>query len=647
MEVGYVLRWASVGKMEGIDAIKNQNFFAGQGWGMLRLDPEVVYQACQEMGKSYVVVRDNVQLSDKTYGLLGTYFENVTSMQMTKTMLGKPGEDRLILDSQSVYRYFLRVHEKVVSKNQPKRDYRFTEVLFIELTTHLSHTVEYMLLLFKYLLHQGLSMPQLFVVCDYPTDVFDFIEKEIMKLPVTRWRYVDKTVGDKQGLMKSWFDTSPTLEDKGIVTEIERGVRPDLYKFLHKQTLKDRFEDTSTKTVCVVVSSNKYFEKNLSDELADYRLYGDLDSFIATPPEDGVTPVLLLRTAEELLSAMVSRLIRPTDFVFDTRFKTGVNKLYAGNVPVPVRPNQDYVKSVIWKFQRHYGDTRESRIFVHDEGMDPVVRSVFLRSPIIDYMQMRMFDVDMLLLYTNYYEGMAMKNFLSIVRAEASVLRTLRFGEREFDKGHERNGGVSPSAKCVQLNIHPMVISLIENWCTRQVVYISDDGRSRAQGGAKLLPRIPILIFAAVMLTTETKNIEIKEHGTREHENDISQTSFYGRSLLKYLRLMEGGSVVMEEGGKTSVMLKRLLDMYKLTEKEMVLFDHNDFNHHLMKMMLEDYKPFILTQHNQSNYHGTYNTQMNWHVPQTTNLPQQLFPFTVTMGASRKTISLYVPLSPS
>jgi len=607
------------------------------------MNPDIVYHACQEMGKSFAVVRDNVQLNDKTYNLLNSYFENVTSMQTDKTMLGRPMDERVVLDSQSVYRYFLRVHEKVVSKNQPKRDYRFTEVLFIELTTHLSHTIEYMLLLFKYLLHQGLSMPQLFVVCDYPTEVFNFIEAEILSLPITQWRPVKEPVDDRQLLMKTWFDTQPTVDDKKLVGDITN-TRPDIYKFLHKQSLKDRLSYGGA--VCVVVSSNKYYEKNISEFLVGIRLrlYEDIDSYVQAPPEEGTVPIILLQTAEELLTAMRANIVKPTDFVLDTRFKTGINKLYAGNVPVPVRPNQDYIKSIVWKFQQYYDDKTHPRIFVHDEGMDPVVRSVFLRSPIIDYMQMRMFDVDMLLLYTNYYEGMAMKNFLSVVRAEASVLRTLRFGEKDFDKAHSRNGDVSPSVKCVQLNIHPMVISLIENWCSRQVVMVSDESQSPMP---KLLPRIPILVFAAVMLTTETKNVEIKEHGTREHENDISQTSFYGKSLLKYMRLMEGGSVVMKEGGKTSKMLRRLLDMYKLTSEEMVLFDHNNFNHHLMKMILEDYKPFILTQHNQSNYHGTYNTQMNWHVPQTTDLPQHLFPFTVSMGPLRKTISLYVPLSRS
>jgi len=125
----------------------------------------------------------------------------------------------------------------------------------------------------------------------------------------------------------------------------------------------------------------------------------------------------------------------------------------------------------------------------------------------------------------------------------------------------------------------------------------------------------------------------------------MSQTSRYGQIFLQYLMLMQRyRSVVMEEGGRTAKMLRRLLDAYGITEEEMVIFDHNDFALHLAKMILDEYRPFVLTQKNYTTYRSTYNTQMNWNVMQTTMLPRELFPFTVAMGATSRRIQLYVPL---
>lgn len=611
-----------------LEMISGSRYFLGRGWGMLRTRPTGVYELCRQRRLAYTVVRDGYR--EQNRDVLTQHFEKLLNMTSQPEMLGRE-QGPLIIDAQSVYRYFLRIHEHAIGRGSSGivRDYRFTEVLFIELDSHIGYVVEYLLLLFKYLLCQGLPMPQLFVVCDYPTSIFDFIESDIMGIPITKW-----WIGSDNA---NWFRTGePDPETMRAITTIS-SIRPETYALGHIQTLKERLG--RDKAVCVVVSANSYYENHLAKELEgleDFNpvFYEDADAYHKTPPQRGAVGILLLKSATDLLQDVFDR-VRPTVVVLDTRFKAGVNMLYAGNVLMPVRPNSDWIRSVIWRLQR---DRPGTSVLIYDEGKDPVARTIFIRSPIIDYMQMRMFKVDMLLLYTNYYEGTAMKSFLSVVRAEASTLRTLHFEDRDRLQADPVSRENSAFVKCVLLGIHPMFISLIESWCRYQI----PDGA----GGFKKLPRVPILVFVAVMLGTDKQIVEIKEHGTREHESDVSQTSLYGQALFRYLQLMETHrSVVMEEGGRTARLLKRLLEAYTVREDEMLLFDHNVFTQHLTRIILDDYQPFVLTQHSLSVYHGRYNNQMNWQVMQGTNLPERILPLSVSMGATRRRVLLFVPLN--
>jgi len=640
--------------------MESPDYFTGRGWGMLRTDPKHVYDACRGEGRSFVIVRDNVpyvfSVGEQAGDVLEKYFKELIGMLSDSLKLDSgwgaprvriPGTNVGILDSQAVLRYFLLVHQHVFLSSQTKgqsgvgmhggnysgkakssRDYRFTGVIFVELTTHLSHTVEYFLLLFKYLLNQGLAMPQLFVICDYPTEKFNFIETDIFETKVTKW-----------GLSLGEPAEFPVIKD--IETTY-------IDSYQNPQVFIDMFRDTEK--TCVIVSQNGFYEKMLKEYMVGgpVMVYEDIESYIKTPPFERDVGVLLLRTMEELLSIMQSppkikvrgaagmmedpsetgpsqpliTTFSPSVVLFDTRFRVGINMLYAGNVMMPVCPNEDYVKGAVWKLSR-YLNMRRSKLFTYDEGRERIIRGIFTRSPIIDYIQFREHGVDMFLLYTNYYKIGAPGNFMSIIRSEAEMLRTLKYEEPEFH---------SAFSKCVTLNIHPMVISMIENWFRRE-------------HNGKKLPRIAILVFAAVMLTHRGNLVEIKEHGTREHENDMSQTSRYGQIFLQYLLLMQRySSIVMEEGGRTAKLLRRLLVAYKIEEDEMMLFDHNDFALHLAKMILELYPTFVLTQKNYTTYRSTYNTQMNWTVMQTTMLPRELFPFTVSMCTTKRHIQLYIPL---
>jgi hypothetical protein len=375
-------------------------------------------------------------------------------------------------------------------------------------------------------------------------------------------------------------------------------------------------EVLSESGTCVLISMNNFYERKLKEITKDLPtvIHEDLESYenASKNMNPRASNLVLIDTPEKLL-VYTNSTFKPKLIIFDTRVKVAINQLYAGNVPMPVLPNIDYVKAVIWKLKCRFGNIE---IRIHNDGKERVVRGIFVRNPIIDYIRFEMYGVNMVLLYSNYYEGFESRNFVSIIRSEAEILR-------EF--GYEENR--EKFFKCVVLGVHPMIISMIEAWIEKK------------------LPRICILVFAAVMLTYDKMTLEIKEHGNKEHENDVSQTSRYGRILYEYLKLMETHhSVIMEEGGKTSKLLKRFLDVYEIKEEEMLLFNHNSFTTQLVKLIHEKYPRFILHQQGACKYRGGYNTQMNWRVFQTTNTPQQLFPFTVTFNASYRSIILFIPL---
>jgi len=600
--------------------MEDSRYFTGRGWGVLRTDARSVYEACRLDGKSFVVVRDG--LPYESVDILESYFKEITGMMRQQTWLNGSQKSNLVLDSQNVLKYFLRVHRhrmigRRVVEDVQEKDYRFTEVIFVELNTHLSYTVEYLLLVFKYLLRQALRMPQLFVVCDYPTDEFNFIDMEILESPVVPWRR--SVLFDRD----MWSRTELTPSEELVRQEV-RSVNKSIHVLGSLQTVYDKMKGDSV--LCVIVSMNNIYGNKIRSVLGDLQVsvYEDIDSYLGVQTHSVTRNIITLASIDDLLNAPPR--IKPSIIIYDTRFKVGVNMLYAGNIPMPVHPNDSYVKMMIWKI-RQIDQYKNSDLYIYDIGKEPIVRGIFSRSPIIDYMQLHMFGIDMILLYNNYYVGQSVASFLSVVRSEVDVIRTLHFDEPFYNREVPGNGHSSPYEKCVLLNIHPMMISLIESWIKRK------------------LPRVCILVFTAVMLTADRPIVEIREHGTREHENDVSQTSHYGRVLYEYLQLMEThGSVVMEEGGRTSRLLKRLLDIYDIKDDEMLLFNYNEFTHQLVKIIIEDYQPFILTHWNQSSYRGKYNTQMNWTIMQNTNTPQQLLTIKVSMGSTKRQISLYIPL---
>lgn len=569
--------------------MEHPSYFNNRACGVIRGDPQTVYNSCN---KKYVIVRDIVE--ERSSKTLNDFFDALLKMQTTVTMFGS-----MVLDTNSVLSYFLKIHKEFKKQSDTNHDfvknYSFTEVIFVEVSSHLSAEAEYLLLMYKYLLYQRIYMPQLFVIIDYPTTVLDFIDREILISPMVAWNPRRHNASNAPlAYQPSAVQLEPHLLNIGSAVE--------------------KLSDSGI--TCVLISMNNFYENKLKEATKELSLviHEDLESFDNAPKNANVrtSNIILLDTPEKLLS-YTGTALKPRLIIFDTRVKIGINQLYAGNVPMPVLPNIDYVKGIIWKFLQRFGDVE---VRIYNEGKDRVVRGIFVRSPITDYIRFEMHGVNMVLLYSNYYEGLESRNFISIIRSEAEVLR---------DFGYEENR--EKFFKAVILNVHPMVISLIESWFEKK------------------LPRVCILVFAAVMLTYDKMTLEVKEHGTREHENDVSQTSRYGQILYEYLKLMETHrSVIMEEGGKTSRLLKRFLDVYKIEEEEMLLFNHNAFTTQLVKLIHEKYPRFILHQQGASKYRGGHNTQMNWKVFQTTNTPQQLFPFTVTTNSSYRSIILFIPL---
>jgi hypothetical protein len=585
------------GKME------NSSYFMGRVCGVLRADPRIIYRSCTNF--SYVIVKDYV--GQRKGPILNEKFN---------TLLGIRGDvdflDKVFLDTSSVLDYYLKVHGVFKSEfgtsTEFTKNFSFTQVIFLEITSYLSAEAEYLLLMYKYLLSQRLYMPQLFVIIDYPTQEFDFIEKDILNFlrsPATLWdprRYDSQGTGevdlaDMEGIQFESYLTTSTEISK-VFINASGGNSP------------------SRKNLCVIVSLSGLYEKEVKNLVGDIKIsiHEDLESYKNSDVSSKGDQTLVLLDFVEKLIEYPNIDFKPNVIVFDPRFKAGEKHLYAGNIPVPFLPNYDYIRAVVWKLKRRFPQS-EIRIFI--EKKISITRGIFFRTPIIDYIRFEKYGVNMLNLYSNYYSGYGSGNFSLIIRSEIEVLR---------DLGYEENKKIF--YKCVTLGVHPMIISLIESWFEKK------------------LPRICILVFAAVILTYDKIPVEIKEHGNKEHENDISQTSRYGNILYQYLKLMqEHHSVIMEEGGKTSKLLKRLLDIYELKEEEMLLFDHNAFNTHLVNLIYEKHSQYILQKgRNSTEYTGIYNKTMRWRIQQSPNAPEKLFPITVKYSGPSRNILLFIPL---
>jgi hypothetical protein len=393
----------------------------------------------------------------------------------------------------------------------------------------------------------------------------------------------------------------------------------------------DSFISYSINDVRIIVSMNDLYKKILAPHFAGQNrfpaVYEDLDAFVMSERKVGeIAEIILVDSIETLLEYVPpenpKRRIEPSSIVVDTRVKVPINNHYAGNIPLARRANDDYIKTGLWKIAIKFISIPGLNVYSYSETKasgyeEPeIIRGLIERDPINDFMMFSIKGVNLYSLYTNYYEGTGANSFLSILRSDIEVLKDLDYFE------NEKKFNVA-----IDFNLHPIMVAIIEAWKLKE------------------LPILSILIFVAVVTTDNKQDNNIKEAGTIEYETEVSRASKYGQILFEYLELIrKHNAVVMPEGGKTSKLLKKLIERYDLEQKDMLIPDHNEFTRHLIKLINDNFAKMTLRQRTGQFYTGIYNEQMKWSILETSQKPRRIFPIRATALTNSRSVKTFVPL---
>jgi hypothetical protein len=590
-----------------------------EGFGIIRKDPELVYKWCEEKQMSVVVIRDGENY-DKTRYLENIFDSiiNVTEIQIALRFVSNPYD---------VLLYFLKVHKAFHKDYTPTADrktfqkrYWPSDVICLELTSYLSAHMEYIITMYMYLYNRGIIMPQFYVIIDYPTQDFNFISTDIFDRQEPGWtvpNFIPK-LGVESNPMA--VRTTGALSIQKFGDELRSGAR------------------------IVIISSNGLYERKIKEGIADKQpqpqVFQDIISYLKTPFSD-VPSIILMNTPEDLIYwkerfPIEEKLqteenkkqiegFRVSLVVYDPTIKVPKNTLYTGNHHMPMIPNANYQKTSYWKLAllpfveriEMYSDTTERQV---------VVRGIFEISPIQDIVLFLKYSVRFGALYANYQKRGGSRMFTSIIRSETDLLSELNIDNVISLSSEDPSKKLDQKEVVIRLSVHPIMVSIIQKWFERGY------------------PRFSILVFVATMMTTSGKFTEIREPGTREYDNDISQTSRYGQVFFDFLKLCASmGDPYPKEGGRTSKLLLRLSELYGTLGEE-YLPDHNEFHIHLVKLISEDFKPYILHRLSHSTYRSVHSSQRNWTISQTVQSPEFLFPLSAIPTSTNMYVPLFVPI---
>ena len=615
---------------------KKMILFDQKGYSIIKDSKHNIYKKAEGLGKGYSVIQDGNKLQ-KNIEFLNEVFINISG----NIDSGLIKTEKRHFKSIELLDYFLRIYSDL-SSTEGKKDpsvlvekysnvdiIPFSHILFLEIETHLSSEMEKIIMLYMNFLHLGFRMPEFYIVIDYKTNNFDFLEtdifsRDIKEIPITD-NIKNKEYVDLESFQQSIYTSNTVFKIQFVVSEI------DLYSKILKSNLE--------------LIPHRVFEK-----------YKDYKEFITNENTIKINEIFIIkfRSLKDVLE------INDLNFdwlIVDSRVKILSDIHYGGNALFPKRINNDYLRDRITKIKNNCKN-RNLKISVYfaKEVEIEIIREVYEKNPIFDYIKFLKNGVNLLTLYANYFPSQKSTNFFQVLRSEIEILKSINYdsdssrilirNKREALTRTKNNIFLEKELKnqiqieerlinfsfTDKFGIHPVMNAIVNRWLVSK------------KSNGEPYPRFPILVFLAVTTTFNKKIIEIKEHGERERGSDISENSRYGYEMQNYLTLMkEKGKAIFPEGGLTSDKLKSFMDHMEITPEETGLFNLNEFTSKLTEILNTYFSKMILKKKNYSNYRSEYNEQMNWWISSASG-PNKLFPVIVYTSKMNKNISLFIPI---
>jgi hypothetical protein len=197
------------------------------------------------------------------------------------------------------------------------------------------------------------------------------------------------------------------------------------------------------------------------------------------------------------------------------------------------------------------------------------------------------------------------------------------------------------------MKIHPLMARIILIW--------KQEGR----------PLFPILLFTAVVYSFEKTTREVKEHGLKEVESDVSMNCRFGEAMNRSLEIIKRtGQADSSELGRTRNVLGQYItkmNEYLSREKSTTdsqevknevkigFFDLNRFNELLSNLLRKNFPSEILTRVQQGAKSGTImyfnqkHPNISWRVGNNPSF-NEIFPIVSILERNSNKVIFYVPL---
>lgn len=577
--------------------------FDKRGYGIIFSERKDLYEKARCSGKKIAIIRNDIDIKTYDFSKSAEIFKSQKSDHTYTYSL----DNEAIYRSKDLMEFFLKIHGEInihgtLTENSleslRKKEYKLGDVIFLEVNNFLKYDMEFSIILYFYFLNLQLLMPELYVVIDYHTDKFDFIERDIFKNSGPIPNYLKPFEADLFNLerfnMEVYSGTFTTLDQQihYIVSET------DIYNNeIHK-----------------AISHHQHV---VYDNYAEFKKFQDAVKL--RPQNASKEPIIVkFRTLEEILELDE---IKANVIVVNTLGKISSSLLYGGNVPCNKQMHLDYIYGRSRKIKKLNTHRNSKFMFFFKDAKffeRPVIREIFERSPIIDYMKFERYKIDLRSLYSHYNSGTT--HFLSVLRSEVEILKDLGYSSSEniFNLS-------------IKHNIHPVIVAIINKWFNEK------------NKESKPFPRFPILVFVAIATTFNREIIEVKEHGDRERASNIDEISRFGMEMMEYVEKIKKTGCCIFKDNKASERLKKLMEYFDIKQDEIGYFNVNDFSKFLIYILKTYFSKLLLTNKSYSSYRGFHNDQLNWWISQS-SAPNEIFPIIVHSSNNNKLVTLFVPI---
>lgn len=620
-------------------SVSKIELFDKRGFGLIKSDTEKLYQQAIQKGKKIAIVKDKFGMSDR----LSNVLNQIKNLPINSFIPNQKD----IYDTKEVLKFFLEFHQEISKEsknilsalnNISHKDVSFCDVIFLEVKTHLSASMEEIILMYFYLLNIGIRLSELYVVIDYQTNIFDFIETDIFLRDI------------KENKIPNFLPENP-LHDLERFQETNYDIIFQHFKIHYLVSGMDIYSKIVTK------NNSRNIDHVLFEDYEEYLLRKEKKLL----PKHETIFIIKIKSFEKLLEYEKNK-IDPGLFIIDTRVKMLTSIHYGGNISLPKKINNDYLQDRLEKLKNKFDKAKMNNFFFYStkdiDNDNFSHREIFEENPVFNYIYFEKYNVNLFSLYNNYFSGSTSKVFISILKSEIEILKQIGYDssnektlsikinrlndlranpvENKNQIEHlsdqiEKEKRLVKLSTLTSLGIHPVMIAIMNKWLI-----------SNTPSG-KPMPRFPILVFIAVVTTFNEKIIEVKEHGEKEKASDVSENSRFGLEMQKYLdKIQETGKAVFP-GSIASDRLKALIDRLEIRNEEIGVFNLNNFTRELVKIIDTFFQPMILKKKGYSTYRSSYNEQMNWSISLASG-PERIFPIIVHTSRMNKSVSLFIPI---